>query len=116
MLKFVFPEFRRFSFVSDAAKTNYVQRLLTPEERLTLQKHAATFEENLDPDEVIIHMFSQNVIGHRKKAELEAEVVSYKKSSMIFDYIFTSSYDKVMKFRDILNDTNQTHLAELITI
>ena len=95
----------------------YEQRFLTESERQKLQAVASRVEENLQVDEVIVHLFSRGVITHRKRAELE-EVprTSYEKSRMVFDHVFTSSYDKVMIFRDVLNETNQQHIARLIDL
>lgn len=92
----------------------YDRRFLTDQERQQLRGLAAQFENNLDADEVLVHLFARGVISHRKRAEIEAERTSYDKSRAIFDHIYSSPYDKVMIFRDILNETGQEHLAELI--
>ena len=94
--------------------SEYPKRLLTASEKRTLQSHAATFFDYLRVDEVLMHLLANGVISHHQKALIEAKNTIYDRNAALFDILMQSTYDRVMKFRDILISSGQEHLADLI--
>ena len=61
-----------------------------------------------------MQLYAKGVISHREKAIIEAKNTIYDRNAALFDILMQSTYDRVMKFRDILNLTGQEVLANLI--
>lgn len=82
---------------------------------MQLQSQAQKFEKNLrDFDDVIGSLITNNVISFDEMDKIKAIETKDEKNAKLYQLICNSDYNRLMIFRDILNNTRNEVLAKTI--
>ena len=80
----------------------------------TLQRNAAEFISYLECNALLIaEMLAQKIITSNKRAELFSKPI-HERNDIVFTFLMHTSRGKVEKFRKILENDEQDHVANLL--